>query len=489
MMKKFYTILPFRFARFPNEELLLVNEVGEFLFVKSGDFNKLINYELTPYDEIFLNLKGKHFIADANIENVVDMLAIKYRTKKAFLLNFTALHMIVVTARCNSRCKYCHASSEDVDKSRWDMTPSVAQKVVDMVFQSPSPIIKIEFQGGEPLLNWEVIKTIVEYAEALNKSKKKNLEFVLCTNLTLTTEEILDYLKIHNVLISTSLDGPQEIHNKHRVFRAGGGTYELFREKFNLSKTILGLERIAALMTTTRHSLPHFRNIINEYINFGFQGAFIRPLNPFGFAKIDRKELEYSVDDFIKAYKDALSYIIDINLKGTFFVEYYASLFLARILTPFSSGFMDLQFPAGVGISGVIYDYDGSVYPSDEARMMAKAGNKKFYLGNVTQDSYLNVFDGKLLHELIQKSCAEILPGCSTCAFQIYCGSDPIRNYSEQGDIIGHRPTSEFCAINKAILNYLFELLRNEDNNDVFWSWITNRSVMEIQGEELSRSC
>lgn len=369
------------------------------------------------------------------------------------------------------------------------MTPSVAQKVVDMVFKSPSPIIKIEFQGGEPLLNWEVIKTIVEYAEALNKSKKKNLEFVLCTNLTLTTEEILDYLKIHNVLISTSLDGPQEIHNKHRVFRAGGGTYELFREKFNLSKTILGLERIAALMTTTRHSLPHFRNIINEYINFGFQGAFIRPLNPFGFAKIDRKELEYGVDDFIKAYKDALSYIIDINLKGTFFVEYYASLFLARILTPFSSGFMDLQFPAGVGISGVIYDYDGSVYPSDEARMMAKAGNKKFYLGNVTQDSYLNVFDGKLLHELIQKSCAEILPGCSTCAFQIYCGSDPIRNYSEQGDIIGHRPTSEFCAINKAILNYLFELLRNEDNNDVFWSWITNRSVMEIQGEELSRSC
>jgi len=118
MMKKSYTILPFRFARFPNEELLLVNEVGEFLFVKSGDFNKLINYELTSYDEIFLNLKGKHFIADANIENVVDMLAIKYRTKKAFLLNFTALHMIVVTARCNSRCKYCHASSEDVDKSR-----------------------------------------------------------------------------------------------------------------------------------------------------------------------------------------------------------------------------------------------------------------------------------------------------------------------------------------------------------------------------------
>lgn len=486
-----YTVLPFNFVRFPGRELLLVNQAGEWLFVKSDDFNRFIQDELLPSDEVFLNLKAKHFITDTDIEPVIDMLAIKYRSKKGFLRNFTVLHMVVVTARCNFTCKYCHASSEGLDKTLWDMSPSTARKVVDMIFQTPSPMIKIEFQGGEPLSNWNAIKTIVEYAKTVNKKKNKRLEFVLCTNLTLITEEILKFLKEHHVLISTSLDGPKYLHDKQRILRTGGGTYDLFIERLKIAKNFLGTNQISALMTTTKYSIPHFRDIIDEYISHNFQGVFFRPLNPFGNAKVEREELGYNIDDFISAYKEALSYIIDLNLKGTFFVEQYASIFLSRILTPFSTGFMDLQFPAGVGICGAIYDYDGSVYPSDEARMMAKVGDKKFLLGNVNKDSYLKIFDNSLLHKIINESCAEILPGCSSCAFQMYCGSDPIRNYSEQGDIVGYRPTSELCKVNTAIIRCLFEYLRAGDDNimDIFWSWITKRSVKEIHGEELPRHC
>ena len=67
-------------------------------------------------------------------------------------------------------------------------------------------IIKIEFQGGEPLLNWPIIQDIVEYAEIVNRIAKRQLEFVICTNLTLITKEILEYCKRHNIAISTSLD-------------------------------------------------------------------------------------------------------------------------------------------------------------------------------------------------------------------------------------------------------------------------------------------
>lgn len=482
-----YTILPFRFLRFPASEMLIVNEVGEYLFIKAQDFNELINYELNPYSEIFLNLKGKHFLTDTDIEPVIDMLAVKYRSKKAFLKNFTALHMIVVTARCNCNCVYCHASSEDMDKTRWDMSPPTAKKVVDMIFQTPSPVIKIEFQGGEPLLNFDVIKLIIENAKIINQKRKKNIEFVICTNLTVITNEILIFLKEHDIQVSTSLDGPKNLHDKNRILRRGGSTYEVFTQKLNLSKQILGADKISALMTTSKHSLSYFREIIDEYIHQGFNGIFLRALNPFGFAKTDQKELGYGANDFLQFYKSALSCIININENGTFFVEYYASLLLSRILTPFSTGFMDLQFPAGVGISGVIYDYDGGVYPSDEARMMAKTGNKKFLLGNVNKDSYLNIFDGLLLHEIINKSCPEILPGCSSCVFQIYCGADPIRNFSEQGDIVGHRPSSEFCKINMGIIKFLFEFLKQADDSvmDVFWSWITNRSLRRIKGEDI----
>ena len=139
-----YIIFPLRFLRFSHEELLLTNESGEYSFIKTSDFDNLINYKLTANSSTFLNLKGKHFITDTDIEPIIDMLAVKYRSKKAFLKNFTALHMVVITARCNSRCIYCHASSESVDKNRWDMSLSTAKNVVDIIFQTPSPSIKIE---------------------------------------------------------------------------------------------------------------------------------------------------------------------------------------------------------------------------------------------------------------------------------------------------------------------------------------------------------
>ena len=135
---------------------------------------------------------------------------------------------------------------------------------------------------------------------------------------------------------------------------------------------------------------------------------------------------------------------------------------------------MDLQSPAGVGISGVIYDYDGGVYVSDEARMMARFKDYYFQLGNVNKSTYQEMFNGDLIHHIISSACTECLPACSECVFQPYCGADPVRNYSEQGDMIGNRPTNEMCKKNKAIMHYLFDLLKRNDSeiNRVFWSWL-----------------
>jgi uncharacterized protein len=163
-------------------------------------------------------------------------------------------------------------------------------------------------------------------------------------------------------------------------------------------------------------------------------------------------------------------------------VEYYTALLLTRILTPFATGFVDLQSPSGAGISGAIYDFDGDVYPADEGRMLARMGDQRFRLGNVHQDPYEDVFCGEVLRELTASSCVECLPGCAWCAYQAYCGGDPIRNYAESGDVIGHRPTSPFCQRNQAIFDHLFELVRANDAEimDVFWSWITHRALAEV---------
>ena len=147
---------------------------------------------------------------------------------------------------------------------------------------------------------------------------------------------------------------------------------------------------------------------------------------------------------------------------------------LKRILTPFATGFVDLQSPAGVGIAGAIYDYDGSVYVADEGRMMARLKNFTFRLGNVNENTHQEMFNSEKLHSILHDACNECLPGCSDCVFQPYCGADPVRNMSEQGDMIGHRPTNEMCKKNKAIIQYLFELIKKNDPNinRIFWSWL-----------------
>lgn len=470
-----YQLLPFRFDRFNEEEYLLTNEVGEYLFMTNVEFYKLINYELDVNSASYLDAESKQIVTRDNISDVVKMLATKFRTKKSILRDFTSLHMVVPTLRCNSSCIYCQVARKDIDATSVDMTKQTAKNTVKLIFQSPSPIIKIEFQGGDPSTYFEMVKFIIEEAELQNILKKRQLEFVICTNISLLDEDMVAYLKKHKCYISTSLDGPKDLHNTNRPLQNTTKTHEIFEENLKMIRRVYGTEDcVSALMTTSRYSLGRFKEIIDEYVRLGFNNIFLRSLNPYGFAKQYKDNISYPVDDFVENFKEGLNYIIEINKKGTFFVEGYAALLLRRMLTPFATGFVDLQSPAGVGIAGAIYDYDGSVYVADEARMMARFKNFYFRLGNVNEDSHKTLFNGKLLHEVIKKSCTECLPGCAKCVYQPYCGADPVRNMSEQGDVVGFRPTNEMCRKTKAIITFLFELLRSGDPDieHIFWSWI-----------------
>ncbi|HEX2950192.1 MAG TPA: His-Xaa-Ser system radical SAM maturase HxsB [Armatimonadota bacterium] len=477
-----FIILPFTFRRLCDGQVLLVNQAGEFLFLPADDFQSFVNGTLDLSSSTAADLESKQFVSLNNVETPIDLLATKLRTRKGYLRDFTALHMIVLTCCCNCRCTYCQASSLPEHATNINMSRETARRVVDMVFQSPSNNIKIEFQGGEPTLNWDVLTYIVQYAETVNAREKRVLEFVICTNLTRITEEMLHFLQAHHIHISSSLDGPKNLHDRHRILRDGSSSYDAFIKNLGLVRRIIGMNACAPLLTITRDNLHHLKDVVDEYRRLEFHGIFLRPVNPYGYATDAWKNLCYSMDEFVHEYKSILQYIIQLNIDGTPFVEYYTTLLLTRILTPFSTGFMDLQSPAGAGISGVIYDYDGSVYPTDEGRMLARMNNKRFLLGNVQTNSYEEIFLGESLRDLISHSCVETMPGCAACAYQLYCGADPVRNYVECGDITGHRPTSNFCKRNRAIFDHLFSLLRQDDpmTMDVFWSWITNRPLQEV---------
>jgi len=112
-----------------------------------------------------------------------------------------------------------------MNRSKYDMTPESAHAALDWVFRSPSRYLKIEFQGGEPLLNIELIKEITEEAKRRAAASQKDVEFVVATNLSFLSDDILAFLKTYNIGVSTSLDGPAFIHNANRP-RPGNDAYE-----------------------------------------------------------------------------------------------------------------------------------------------------------------------------------------------------------------------------------------------------------------------
>lgn len=485
--KMSYKLMPFQLGRFDGQEYLIVNESGEYHFIERQELVSLVEGFLPSNSPHFDSLRSKQFISTGDLAGVLDMVATRYRTRKHFISNFTALHMMVLTVRCNQDCKYCQVSAENDDAYKFDMSPEAAKKAVEMAFNSPNPVIKIEFQGGEPTLNWSALVSAVEHAEKLNKTKKKNLSFVICTNLTNISRAKMEYLRDHKIDISTSLDGPRSLHDKNRILRKGGGTFDAFIEKLAEIREVCGADKVSALMTATIDSVDNMNEVVDEYIRLGFSGVFLRSLNPYGLAAENAPTLGYSTQHFTNKFEETLDYIINLNLKGTDFSEFFTTMLLSRILTPFSTGFVDLQSPSGAGISGVIYDYNGDVYPADEARMLARMGDKRFLMGNVFTDNYSDIFGGSVLQEIVSKSIVEVMPGCASCMYRTYCGADPIRSYLETGDVMGKRPGSSFCEKNKAIFEILFRKLKqdNDDVLDVFWAWITRRKLKEIRFESI----
>lgn len=466
-----YKLLPFRFTPLDSTNYVLTNQAGEFLVLDRPTLDTFVRHRLSTTESTYADLKSKHFLVDSDSSVAIDLLALKTRTKLRRLADFTGLHIFVVSLRCEHSCPYCQVSRKSDDKTAFDMSIETAEKALALVFRSPSPAIKIEFQGGEPLLNFPLIRFIVERAETINVIQKRNLQFVIATNLALIDDDILGFSRAHKILISTSLDGPADLHNKNRP-RPGNNSYQKAVEGIGRVRQALGRDQVSALMTTTHASLGRVREIIDEYIAQGFSGIFLRTLSPYGFA-IKTKWFEaYDAPEWLQFYFDGLDYILELNRAGHHFTEFYAATILTKMLTPFEPGFVDLRSPAGIGIAAIVYNYDGDVYASDEGRMLAEMGDKKFMIGNVHRDAYEDIILSDALLNPIEESFAASVPMCSDCAFEPFCGSDPVFHYATTGDFIGRKPLSAFCGRNMSIFRHLITLMRrDEEVKRIFVRW------------------
>lgn len=469
-----YSLLPLRFTRLDQDHYVVTNLAGEYLKLKRSTLLDFLHHKLPTDDPNYIELRARHFLIDSTSSISPELLAIKLRTRYSRLGDFTGLHLFVVTLRCEHSCPYCQVSRQSEDKLRYDMSPEIANGALDLTFRSPSKNIKIEFQGGEPLLNFDLIRYIVLEAKRRNQHSGKNLDFVITTNLALISRDILLFCREHSIHISTSLDGPQLLHNANRP-RPGGNSYEKTIEGITLVREMLGRDQVSALMTTTEASLDCVEAIIDEYLAQDFKGIFLRPLSPYGFAIKTKAYRAYNVERWLEFYKQGLRYIIQLNRRGVEFKEYFAATILKKMLTSEDPGYVDLTSPSGIGIGAVAYNYDGIVYASDESRMLAEMGDTKFSLGKVLENTYEEIFSSPNLIEPLVSSFAYSAPMCNDCAFEPYCGADPVFHYKVARDYVGRKPESEFCSRNMEIFCFLVQEMETDRfARQVFTKWATS---------------
>ncbi len=471
--------IPFNF-RAIDGAFYVSTALGDWIFLEPAEFQALCHGTVAADSPLYARLKERNFIAS---ELDLQAQAKRWRDKHQFLFYGPTLHAFVLTGRCNFGCQYCHSSIVGMTRTDTDMSIEVAERAVDMAFQTTSPGLTIEFQGGEPLANWEVLQHVVEYARQKNALAGKALSFSLVSNLTLLDEEKLDYLLDRKIQICTSIDGPADAHNKQRIWKDGDGfaTTTRWMRRINERYQELGLDtnlyRVEALPTITRPLLTRARDIVDTFVSLGCRALFLRKLDPFGFAARSAKTLGYSMDDFMRFYMEAVEYIIELNRQGVEIMERNAAIMLSKMIADTEPNYLDLRTPGGAVIGQLGYHPDGTVFSSDEGRMVAAMGDNAFLIGSL-DNSYQELMTNASTRALVLASTNDGQPDCVSCAYKPYCGQQPEYNYKTQGSIHGRMRDSAWCRKHKSIFDFLAHRLKNADEAEwqMFRRWTTNRS-------------
>jgi uncharacterized protein len=200
-----------------------ISRTGKTILL-SADDDAQIN-EFFMDQDLFERLENTgHIITRNNSARVFDELT----TWLKGTYDGPGLHIIVPTRRCNLDCTYCHMYPQPMDKpaAEADLSPATIPYIARFIMSSPRPAIKVEFQGGEPFLNFPAIVQAVDEINQLNASLGKEISFGIVSNLMLAKDDQLSYCAKNKIRVSYSLNGPQPLHDLFRITRNGSGSHD-----------------------------------------------------------------------------------------------------------------------------------------------------------------------------------------------------------------------------------------------------------------------
>ncbi len=367
------------------------------------------------YDEIaFLESEGKLFSED-NFKP----LAGKLKEKSAGVVKALCLH---VAHTCNLNCSYCFASQGKYHGDRAVMSFEVGKRALDFLVENSGTRrnLEVDFFGGEPLINFDVVKQLVAYARSIEKEKNKNFRFTLTTNGVLIDDDVIDFSNKEMSNVVLSLDGRKEVHDRFRVDLAGKGSYDRIVPLFQ--KFVEKREGKNYYMRGTfTHYNPDFLNDIKTMLDLGFTEISMEPVvcksdDPSALTEADREIVK-------QQYEQLAELMIERRNEGRPFTFYHYMIDL-------KGGPCIYKRVSGCG-SGTEYMAVtpwGDLYPCHQF-----VGEEKFKLGNV--------FDG-VTNKAVQDEFAACnvyaRKECSECWARLYCAGGCAANaYHATGSVGG----------------------------------------------------
>lgn len=394
------------------------------------------NYEKASDDSYLKEVAAKHSVSLEEIKECVDDLKELERQGKLFSedkfrpdVDKLAKRSTVVKAlclhvahTCNLDCEYCFASQGKYHGERALMSFEVGKRALDFLVENSGDRhnLEVDFFGGEPLMNWQVVKDLVAYARSIEKQHDKCFRFTLTTNGMLVDDEVIEFSNREMDNVVMSLDGRKEINDHFRKTAGGVGSFDIIVPKFVKFAKARG-EKDYYIRGTFTHNNPDFMKDIEVMLDLGFDRLSMEPVvcppdSPYALTEEDKKIV-------CRQYELLAEKMIERRRAGTPFVFYHYMLDLEHgpCIYKRLSG-------CGSGTEYMAVTPTGELYPCHQF-----VGDKDYLMGDV-----FNGVTNTAVRDKFKRCNVYSKPECADCWARLYCsGGCAANSYHATGDING----------------------------------------------------
>lgn len=366
---------------------------------------------------------------------------------------------LLLTQKCNLACKYCFGNAKN--KGKQEMPLHIGFKAIDKAFQLPVEDLILKFGGGEPFLRFATISKLVSYAEDCARKTHKRLRIQATTNGTLLKDEVIAFIKDHQLQLNVSLDGPKDINDKTRYFAKGESAYK--ETLYGIDKLKESGIRFRIISLINGYNYDKTEEILRHFATLDVHSVRFNPVFHTGRALHEWDEVGITPEEYFSFMQNVLKYMAD----GLFLEEDNLQEML-RNLALRTRQFRCMRSPCGAGYDHIAIDFRGNIYPC--ALYLVSA--KELCMGNINDIESLEwcFLSNSLVRDMANR-IVDNIDECRSCLWRHFCEAGcSLEPYIQYRTL--NRPTW-LCSYYKEMYPYLLDYVVKNYN-------VVKRMVPEV---------